>query len=112
MPKIKPLKIEEYSKFENFHHDPELQTLIVNLWKTGLIVQATEGYKVEYQDQTIYIKSSRIIDTINHNQPLKITNASLHSWIGKWTSSTKTSHTMIDRCTLHVLLKLISDNVT
>ena len=107
MPKIKPLKIEEYSKFEYFYHDLELQTLIVKLYKKGVIVQAHEGYKVVYQDQTIYINCSRIHDTIEHDQPLKIINVSLWSWIGRWNSSTKNSHTMIDRCALHVLLKII-----
>jgi len=109
MPKLKPRKFSDYSNDDlTFHHDQELESLILTLKVTGKLKHNGSCYKIGNDHLDVSINCSRIGDTINHGQPLKLISASLSSHEGSWNSHTKTSHTMIDKTTLYTLLKLLS----
>ena len=109
MPKIKPLHFEDYSNDDlTFHHDQELESLLLNLRVTNKLKHNGNSYTIGNDHLDVSIKCSRIEDTINKGQTLKIINASLSSYAGSWNPHTKISHTMIDRTTLYTLLKLLS----
>lgn len=108
MPKLKPMKFSDYSNDLTFHHDQELESLIIDLRVKGKIKHDGNCYAVSNDHLDIKINCSRIEDTIRNGQPLKLINASLFSRVGSWNSQTKTSYTMIDKTTLFTLLKLLS----
>lgn len=107
MPKLKPLKFSEYST-DYFHHDLELESLILTLYVTKKLQHKNGCYVVSSSHMDVNIRCSRIEDSINQGQPLKLINASLFSRLGSWNPQAITSHTMIDKTTLYTLLKLLS----
>jgi len=107
MPKIKPLKFSDYSK-DYFHHDQELESLILTLYVTEKLQHKNGCYVVSNNYMDVKVQCSRIEDYINQGQPLKLINASLFSRQGSWNPQAITSHTMIDKTTLYTLLKLLS----
>lgn len=109
MPKLKPLQFSDYSKDDlTFHHDQELEQIIISLYNSGKVTLSSGRYKVDHASFTVYFECNRLADVIDHCVPLQLINASLSTWQGSWNSQTKVSHTMIDKTTLFTLLKLLS----
>lgn len=109
MPKLKPIKFSDYSNDDlTFHHDQELEQVIISLYNKNKITLSSGRYKVDYASFTVYFECNRLADVIDHGVPLQLRNASLSTWQGNWNSQTKVSHTMIDKTTLFTLLKVLS----
>lgn len=106
MPKLKPLKFSDYAN-DIFNHDKDLESMILTLYVTKKLKPSNGRYQISCSHTDVYITCSRIEDTLNNMQPLKITNASLFSRSGSWNPEAVTSHTMIDKTTLYTLLKFM-----
>jgi hypothetical protein len=92
-----------------FHHKTALENLILGMYGSGKITSSSGRYKFEGKEFTLYFEATRLADVKRFDSDMNIKEICLHTWIGNWTSHTKTSHSFdIDYATLYTLLKLQS----
>jgi hypothetical protein len=92
---------------EVFHHDAELKALVIEMYDEGKLRYSEDGcLKLDCEELTIRFRVPRMRDVKLHESEFKVRDIGLHTWVGKWTSHTKVSHTTIDKSTLITLLRL------
>ncbi len=92
---------------EIFHHDLELDTLILSLYRQNKVSHDSGTHRIKTPQFTIIFKATRFHDVINSGCELDVSDIMLSKWMGTWDSQTSVSFTRIDKTVFLTLLQLI-----